>query len=104
MLDRGRQFYPRCLLLRALGSEATRQVTSFLASRLNESYEGCVAIKLVNDHYFSLLFSEYIHKFGLLKIFVSFQVSDVLCTCKRSERAKRTHSLYFLNFYFITLN
>ena len=32
MLDRGRQFYPRCLLLRALASEATRQVTSFLAS------------------------------------------------------------------------
>ena len=29
------------------------------------------------------------HKFALLKIFVSFQVSDVLCTPKRSELASR---------------
>ena len=29
-----------------------------------------------------------VHKFMLLKIFVSFQVSDVSCTRKSSERAK----------------
>ena len=29
-----------------------------------------------------------------VKIFMSFQVGDVSCTCKRSERAKRAHSLY----------
>ena len=35
-----------------------------------------------------------VHKLALLKIFMSFQVGDVSCMRKRSERAKRAHSLY----------
>ena len=44
----------------------------------------------------SLLFATFfgVHKSALLKIFVSFQVSDVSCTPKRSERAKQAHYLY----------
>ena len=52
--------------------------------------------------FFAIFFG--VHNLALLKIFVSFQVSDVSCTRKRSERAKRAHSLYNIIHKFSTIN
>ena len=64
MLDRGKRFYSKCLLLRALASEATRQVTNFLAS--------CESCAIIIFRYFFQ--STQIH---VNKILCLFQVSDV---------------------------